>query len=316
MNTKIFSTFLLSAMLIGASSCSNDDNDTVFMPDAQTIVKVNFFILDEPAINTFTIKVTPRTYPDLNPSGLPHDAKVYVMADPSKVESFNAQRGTKYQALPEGCYSVDSHGIIKAGKTESEPIAISIDAKGKIEQFTDYLLPVSIVGAEGVDTDDCCQTMYFVYRGSMDPSGATLLDHNKWKVLAASSEEPREGEWGNSGLKEACIDDDLSSFWSTAWDASHPEPPHWIEFDLGEEVKISGFAIQPRKEGADGTKEMTLEVSNDRISWKPAGEFKDIEPRGEYRSFLPGSVTARYVRLTITAVHGGPHVTVSEFNLF
>lgn len=316
MNIKIFPTLLLSAVLLSATSCSNDDTDTVFVPNAQTVVKVNFYIQDEPAVNTFTVKITPRTYPDLNPTGLDHDAKVYVEADPAKVADFNTQRGTHYKVLPSGSYKVEPYGIIKAGKVESEPIAIAIDAKGKIEQFTDYMLPVSIVGAEGINTDDCCQTIYFVYRGSMDASGAQLFDRSNWKVVAASSEEPREGEWGHSGLKEACLDGDINTFWGTDWATSHPQPPHWIVFDLGEELKISGFAIQAREEGADAPKAITLEVSNDGNSWNPAGEFDDLEARGENRSFLPGSVTGRYMKLTITAVHGGPHVTVSEFNLF
>ncbi|MDE6528074.1 MAG: DUF1735 domain-containing protein, partial [Muribaculaceae bacterium] len=204
MNTRIISQFLLAAALIGASACSDDQSDTVYVPDAHNLVKVNFYIQDEPMVNTFTVKVTRRTYPDLNPTGLSHDATVYLEADPAKVASFNAQRGTSYKALPQGSYKVDPSGIIKTGKTESEPIAVTIYAKGNIEQFTNYLLPVSIVGADGIDTADCCQTIYFLFRGSQDASGAVLFDRSNWTVLEASSEEPREGDWGHSGLKEAC----------------------------------------------------------------------------------------------------------------
>lgn len=316
MKLKTLSTLLLTGALFVATSCSDDNADTVFVPDSNTVVRVKFYILDEPEVSTFTVKITPRSYPDLNPTGLDHDAKVYVEADPAKVETFNTQRGTQYKVLPEGCYSVDPYGIIKAGKTESEKIAIRIDAKGKIEQFTDYMLPVSIVGAEGIDTDDCCQTVYFVFRGSMDASGAALFDRRDWTVTAASSEEPHEGDWGHSGLKEACIDGDTNTFWSTDWSTDKPQPPHWIVFDLGEELKISGFAIQAREEGSDAPKNITLEVSSDGKTWNMAGEFNDLEAKGENRSFLPRSVNGRYLRLTITAVHGGPHVTVSEFNLF
>lgn len=316
MNYRIFSALLLPVALFASTSCSNDDSDTVFVPDANTLVKVNFYMQDKPAVNTFTVKVTPRSYPDFNTSVLDHDATVYVEADPAKVAAFNAQRGTAYEALPKGCYKVDPYGMIKAGKNESEPIAITLDAKGKIEQFTNYLLPVSIVGADGIKTDDCCQTIYFLYRGSMDASSAALFNRSGWTVIAASSEEPREGEWGHSGLKEACIDGDTDTFWGSDWATDHPLPPHWIVFDLGEELKISGFAIQARAEGSDGPKELTMEVSGDGQTWIHAGDFQDIAEKGEHRSFLPGAVTGRYVRVTITAVHGGPHVTVSEFNLF
>ena len=150
----------------------------------------------------------------------------------------------------------------------------------------------------------------------MDASNMELLDRRGWTVLEASSEEPKEGDWGNSGLKEACIDGNIGTFWSTDWAQSHPQPPHWISFDLGQSVYIQGFAIQARKEGNDGPKVVVFEVSEDGSTWINAGEFKDIPAAGEYRSFLPQAVTGRFVKLTITAVNGGPHVTVSEFNLF
>ncbi len=76
------------------------------------------------------------------------------------------------------------------------------------------------------------------------------------------------------------------------------------------------MAVQAREEGYDGPKEMTLEVSDDLSNWTEAGTFKAIPAAGQYRSFLPQAADGRYVRLTITAVKGGPHVTVSEFNLF
>jgi len=85
-------------------------------------------------------------------------------------------------------------------------------------------------------------------------------------------------------------------------------------FDLEKSTYIQGFAIQARREDYDGAK--VLEVSDNAQNWTSAGEFKDIPAAGEYRSFLPEAVTGRYVKLTIAAVNGGPHVTVSEFNLF
>ncbi len=316
MKTKLYSILMLSASVLGASSCSDDDTATVFVPDSHNIIKINFYITDEPAENTFTVKITPRSYPEFTPTVLSHDATVYLEADPAKVESFNRQRGTNYKVMPPEAYTIAPKTIIKAGKNESEPISILIDGKDKMEQFTNYMLPVSIVGAEGIATDDCCQTIYFVYRGSSDPSGATLFDRSGWIITGVSSEEPREGEWGHGGMKEHCIDGDINTFWGTDWATDHPLPPHWITFDLGEELKISGFAIQAREEGSDGPATITLEVSNDGENWTDAGQYEDITARGEHRSFLRKPVTGRYVKLTITEVHGGPHVTVSEFNLF
>lgn len=47
----------------------------------------------------------------------------------------------------------------------------------------------------------------------MDASNMELLDRTGWETLSASSEEPKEGDWGHSGLKEACLDGDLNTFW-------------------------------------------------------------------------------------------------------
>ena len=318
MKRNIFKSICWSlGLLVTLSACSDDESDnTIYIPNAGTLVKVNFYIEDEPHVETFTIKVTPEKYPDLNPSGLNADAIVHVEADPDKVAEYNAAKGTDYPILPVGSYTVSSTAVIKAGTVESEPVTITVNAKGNVEPFIEYLFPVSIVSAEGIVTDHCCQTVYFLYRGAMDASNMELLDRRGWTVLEASSEEPKEGDWGNSGLKEACIDGNIGTFWSTDWAQSHPQPPHWISFDLGQSVYIQGFAIQARKEGNDGPKVVVFEVSEDGSTWINAGEFKDIPAAGEYRSFLPQAVTGRFVKLTITAVNGGPHVTVSEFNLF
>lgn len=304
-------------MLLALCACNdNDGSDTIYIPNAGALVKVNFYIEEEPYVETFSVKVTPKRYPDLNPVGLSDDATVYLEVDPNKVAEYNTSKGTDYPPLPANAYTVDPTTVIKAGQVESDPISITINSKGNIEPFTEYLLAVSIVSAEGIAMDDCCQTVYFLCRGALDASSMELLDRTRWSVVDVSSEEPKEGDWGNSGLKEACIDGTINTFWSTAWDQTHPQPPHWIVFDLGESVYIQGFTIQARKEGSDAPKVVLLEVSDDGQNWMNVGEFKDIPASGEYRSFLPQAATGRYVRLTITAVSGGPHVTVSEFNLF
>ena len=309
----------IAAMLIAGAMCACSDggsDNSVYIPNAGALVKANFYITDEPDVRTFTVKLTPQSYPDLNPSGIDSDAIIYLCADPEKVVDYNLLHNTDYDCLPEGCFTVSESVKMLAGESESEPAVITVNAKGNIEAFREYLLPVSIVGAEGIDRSHCCQTVYFLYRGSLDASSMTLLDRSAWTVLEASSEEPREGDWGHSGLKEACIDGDINTFWGSDWATSHPQPPHWIVVDLGKETHIQGVAVQGREEGYDSPKTMSLEVSDNGTDWTMAGEFKDIPAAGQYRSFIPEAADGRYVKLTITSVNGGPHVTVSEFHLF
>lgn len=305
---------LLAATLCGCSDNSGDD--TVYIPNAGAIVKANFYITDEPDTRSFTIKVTPRSYPELNAPGINSEATIYLAGDTEKVESYNLLHNTGYLPMPENSFTVSESVVMHAGSNESEPAYITVEAQGKLEPFTEYLLPVSITGADGIECSHCCQTVYFLYRGSLDASNMTLLDRSGWTVLDASSEEPREGDWGHSGLKEACIDDDLNTFWGTDWATTHPQPPHWIIIDLGKTTHIQGLAIQAREEGYDGPKTMYLEVSDNGTDWTMAGDFKDIPAAGQFRSFLPEAADGRYIRLTITSVNGGPHVTVSEFYLF
>lgn len=309
----------IAGMLLASAFCACGDSDgdnTVYIPNAGSIVKANFYITDEPDVRNFTVKLSPRSYPELNPVGAHSEATIYLKADPDKVEDYNALHNTSYEVLPAESYSVSESVALHAGESESEPATITVNAKNQIEPFTEYLLPVSISGADGVDCSHCCQTVYFLYRGSLDASSMELLDRSGWIVLDASSEEPREGDWGHSGLKEACIDGDLDTFWGTDWSTTHPQPPHWIVIDLGKDTHIQGVAIQAREEGYDGPKTMYIEVSDNGTDWNMAGDFKDIPAAGQYRSFMPEAADGRYVKLTITSVNGGPHVTVSEFNLF
>lgn len=107
---------------------------------------------------------------------------------------------------------------------------------------------------EGAVADHCCQTIYFIFRGSMDASNMELLDRTGWEALSASSEEPKEGDWGHSGLKEACLDGDLNTFWGTDWSTQHPQPPHWIVIDLKKTTHIQDSLARHVKRGMTGRK--------------------------------------------------------------
>lgn len=313
---SIKATLLVVALLCTIGCSDNDSQSTIYIPDAGTAVKALFYIEDEPFIQPFTVAVTPESYPQLTEYGLPNDAVIHLQADLNKVSEYNQKHSTDYEALPEAAFSLTTEIQMKAGKPKSEPAAVTLRAKGNIEPFKEYLLPVSIVSVEGAQADHCCQTIYFIFRGSMDASNMELLDRKGWVALSASSEEPKEGEWGHSGLKEGCLDGDMNTFWATDWSNQHPQPPHWIVIDMKQSVHIQGFACQARDEGYDGPKELTLEVSDDNVTWTIAAKFKDIPAQDEFRSFLPEAADGRYMKITITAVNGGPHVTVSEINLF
>lgn len=105
----------IAVMLASVSMCACSDNDgdnTVYIPNAGSIVKANFYISDEPDVRTFTVKLTPQTYPDLNPTVIGADATIYLSADPDKVEDYNLLNNTDYECLPEGCFTVSESVVI------------------------------------------------------------------------------------------------------------------------------------------------------------------------------------------------------------
>lgn len=111
-------------------------------------MKANFYIEDEPYVQTFNVAVTPETYPQLTEYGLPNDAVVHLQADPGKVGEYNAKNGTEYELLPEAAYDLTEEVLVKAGTPKSEEAVITVHAKGNIEAFKEYLLPVSITSVE------------------------------------------------------------------------------------------------------------------------------------------------------------------------
>ena len=109
----------IAAMLIAGAmcACSDDGSDnSVYIPNAGALVKANFYITDEPDVRTFTVKLTPQSYPDLNPSGIDSDAIIYLCADPEKVVDYNLLHNTDYDCLPEGCFTVSESVKMLAGE--------------------------------------------------------------------------------------------------------------------------------------------------------------------------------------------------------
>ena len=139
MKQNILKAAILAAGFCCTVGCSDNDSDlTIYIPDAGTAVKANFYIEDEPYVQTFNVAVTPETYPQLTEYGLPNDAVVHLQADPGKVDEYNAKNGTEYELLPEAAYDLTEEVLVKAGTPKSEEAVITVHAKGNIEAFKEY----------------------------------------------------------------------------------------------------------------------------------------------------------------------------------
>lgn len=314
-NLLYLMTILLGICIL--NGCSDDDGGTdIYITQAGNPVTVKFVMKDEPYVQTFTVSMV-SPYPIPASSSINHDIKVSLETDPSKIEVYNSKEGTSYKIMPEGSYSFPPEVIITAGKYVSDNIALSIDAKGKIEQFETYILPISIKTVEGANADNSHQTIYFLLTGSLDASDMVFLDRTNWKVVEVSSEE-LNGEGANNGHAIHAFDGRASTFWHTRWQGSEPMPPHHITVDMGTEAELQGFSYLTRNTGGSWPKECTIEVSKDGITWDVAANFTGLPASGatEFRSFFPRVVEARYFKMTITAGYGGASTHVAEINVF
>lgn len=312
---KILCLSVLCAAAGFLTSCSDDDSTTIYIPEARGLNIVNFD-LGEAMTQTFHVAVTASDYVTTSGLETSSDVNVTLTVDQSKVDAYNAACGTDYELLPADCYTLPESAVIPAGTTVSEDLTISVNARGKIQPFDSYLLPVTISAADGAGINPHQSTVYYLLSGAEDVWNMPLADRSQWKVVEVSSEET-SGEGSDNGHAIHAFDGLKSTFWHTQWKGGEPQPPHHITVDMGQEVKMLGFQYVSRDHGEGWPQEMTLETSLDGEHWEGAGTYSDLpaEGKAEYRSYFPGFKQARYFRLTITAVYNGKWSThVAEIN--
>ena len=305
----------LAGSLFLLSGCSDDESCKVYIPEAKSL-QIRNFDLGEELKEVFHVSVTGSDYATISGKEVSADVKVHLQVDGAKVQEYNAACGTSYSLLPEDCYMIETDAVIPAGAATSEDLVLTVNARGKIQPFDSYLLPVTITAVEGADADAMQQTLYYLLSGAEDVWNMPLADRSQWTVVEVSSEET-SGEGSDNGHAIHAFDGKNGTFWHTQWKGGEPQPPHHIVVDMGQEVKMLGFQYVSRDHGEGWPQEMTMETSLDGESWESAGVYSDL-PAGakeEFRSYFPGFKQARYFRLTITAVYNGKWSThVAEIN--
>lgn len=297
------------------SGCDDDESCKVYIPEAKSL-QIRNFDLGEELKEVFHVSVTASDYVTTSGKEVSTDVKVRVAVDAAKVEEYNTLCGTSYSLLPEDCYTMTTETVIPSGATVSEDLVLVVNARGKIQPFDSYLLPVTITAVEGAEADRVQQTLYYLLSGAEDVWNMPLADRSEWSVVEVSSEET-SGEGSDNGHAIHAFDGKLGTFWHTQWKGGEPQPPHHIVVDMGKEVKMLGFQYVSRDHGEGWPQEITMETSLDGESWEGAGTYSDLPAGGkeEFRSYFPGFKQARYFRLTITAVYNGKWAThVAEIN--
>lgn len=314
-SSNIFFLLILAFMLAG---CSDDETIKVYIPEARSMKVENFEISEAPYEVAFTVAVTGSDYATISGKEVGKDVHITLAVDEAKVTAFNEACKTNYPILPSNCYTLATEAVIPSGSASSNPVKIIVDAKGKIEPFDSYLLPISIAGIEGAEADIIQQTVYYLLSGAANVEDMPFADRSLWTVIDVSSEEA-SGEGANNGRAIFALDGDEGTFWHTQWSGGEPQPPHHVTIDMGEEKRMLGFSYTSRDFGRAWPQEITMETSVDGEKWEDAGTYSNLPASGgtEFRSYFQGFKNARYFRLTITAVYDGSWSTsVAEINAF
>jgi galactose oxidase len=122
------------------------------------------------------------------------------------------------------------------------------------------------------------------------------IDRSGWAITADSSQTSA----GNDISK--AFDDDINTFWHTAWDPADVPLPHNVVMDMGNQYVVSGFVYTPRQDGLTngniGTH--TIATSVDGQTWTTVAQGTWVNDQTiKTTSFT--AIIARYVRLTATS---------------
>ena len=145
-------------------------------------------------------------------------------------------------------------------------------------------------------------------KGSESAKTFGLLKQN-WKIIADSSRD------GN--LPEMAIDADPDTFWVSGSRGK----PHYLEIDLGAEVKISAFGYTPEtSEKTDLIENGIIKISEDGENWKLIEVFNFgnlINDPTQRVHQLKRSYQTRYVRIEAISIAGqGNSASAAEIDFF
>lgn len=141
-------------------------------------------------------------------------------------------------------------------------------------------------------------------------------DRSSWSVLSVSDVSTSEG--GGMGT---LIDDDLSTYWQSAYEGGDAPLPHWAVIDVQTPKKISKVELY-RRSGNKDTKSIELYVS-DQPDGNAAGWIKigsvTFGDANSVSMTIPESVETskgRYLKLVLPDSNRAPYTSVAEVYVY
>lgn len=265
------------------------------------------------------------------------DIKITFRVAPELVDGYNNDNATDLPLMYAESYSINKYEVtIKKGELISDGLKINIDAS-KFDGIGTYLLPIYIekVTPE-IKINEDLRTAYLLINGYYESNPFPLKDRSGWSIAGVSTDEneafnnnidgsPDKISFPNNGRAISAIDNEVLTFWGTAWRSTKPGPPHWIAIDMGTEQDIHGIKIRGRAASmsylaavkSNGNPRIFyLEVSNDNINWEKVGEFS-CSNVFDNMFYLDYKKTVRYFKIVVTATQADFYGThIAEINAF
>lgn len=248
--------------------------------------------------------------------------KVKYTLDNSLIDSYNAQKGTKYSPIPEGLLTMSSAELtIPQGKlASSDSLKISV-AADKLSLLTGsgYVIPVTIIsisGSSNAQVSTNMKTVYIVvntvntnvYDSPLitDMTGTLVANRTTWSATLDATP--------TSGLLANMFDARTNTNWYLS-----PAKASVLTVNLGAATSgITGIRIHTSTTTYYLTTANVL-TSNDGNTWVSQGQAKfSIVNAYQYVKFY-SPVNARYLRLEITGwrtTAATTRIMLTEFDVY
>lgn len=171
----LFASGLISSCKYDTTIANPDDYVKIYMSQAAESPASRTFIMAD-TLNTIIFGASYG-----GPAANEQDVQISFDASPELVASYNQTNETSYDVLPAGSYEFENKsGIIKKGQYSTDPLKIKIKTKGVLQQFKEYLLPVSIVQVSGnKPVNEMLKTTYFKVEAQREGMSFKVLSFGK-----------------------------------------------------------------------------------------------------------------------------------------
>lgn len=170
---------LAAAAVLSACTEAAETYDAVFITEAQSTVELTLsvdpdLLADEPATTVFTVSTSVKAESDV---------QVNLKFSPELLDSYNSKNGTEYSYAPDGSFDLSSlTATVKAGKSMSDDIVLTVKDGSGFEAGVTYCVPVNIESTSSMTVLEPSRTIYVVLRTPVVSRAMYLTASNQYIV--------------------------------------------------------------------------------------------------------------------------------------